>query len=69
MNVDINNMDSIRTYRFRLYPNNRCQSEIDARDTTQECSSCHNIKKGAERLTMNDRIYPLFLSCASITGV
>ena len=30
---------------------------IDPRDTTQECSSCHNIKKGKERLTLNDRIY------------
>jgi putative transposase len=29
MNTDINNMDSIRAYRFRIYPNNRCRSEID----------------------------------------
>jgi putative transposase len=30
---------------------------IDPRDTTQECSSCHNIKQGEERLALNDRIY------------
>ena len=30
---------------------------VDARDTTQECSSCHCIKKGAERLTLEDRTY------------
>jgi putative transposase len=31
--------------------------KVDARDTTQECSSCHYIKKGKERLTLDDRIY------------
>ncbi len=30
---------------------------VDARDTTQECSSCHCIKKRAERLTLEDRTY------------
>jgi len=30
---------------------------VDPKDTTQECSKCHNIKKGSERLTLNDRIY------------
>jgi putative transposase len=30
---------------------------VDARDTTQECSSCHYIKKGEERLTLEDRTY------------
>ena len=31
--------------------------KVDARDTTQECSNCHHIKKGNERLTLEDRIY------------
>ncbi len=31
--------------------------QVDPRDTTQECSSCHNIKQGEERLTLNERIY------------
>jgi transposase len=31
--------------------------QVDPRDTTQECSSCHHIKTGGERLTLNDRIY------------
>ena len=30
---------------------------VDPKDTTQECSNCHNIKQGGERLTLNDRIY------------
>jgi putative transposase len=30
---------------------------VDPKDTTQECSRCHNVKKGMERLTLNDRIY------------
>ncbi len=31
--------------------------KIDPRNTTQECSRCGNIKKGDERLTLEDRIY------------
>ncbi len=31
--------------------------QVDPKDTTQECSNCHNIKQGEERLTPNDRIY------------
>ena len=31
--------------------------KIDPKDTTQECSNCHYIKKGAERLALEDRIY------------
>ena len=31
--------------------------KVDAKDTTQECSNCHYIKRGSERLTLNDRIY------------
>ena len=31
--------------------------KVDSRDTTQECSNCHHIKKGNERLTLEDRIY------------
>ena len=31
--------------------------QVDPKDTTQECSNCHNIKKGEEHLTLNDRIY------------
>ena len=30
---------------------------VDPKDTTQECSRCHNIKKEGERLTLNDRVY------------
>jgi len=30
---------------------------VDPKDTTQECSRCHNIKKEGERLTLDDRIY------------
>ncbi|EQD60559.1 protein containing Transposase, IS605 OrfB [mine drainage metagenome] len=30
---------------------------VDPKYTTQECSNCHNIKKGKERLTLKDRIY------------
>ncbi|MEM0149209.1 MAG: transposase, partial [Candidatus Micrarchaeaceae archaeon] len=30
---------------------------VPAEDTTQECSRCGNIKKGNDRLTLNDRIY------------
>ncbi|MEM4072332.1 MAG: transposase [Candidatus Micrarchaeaceae archaeon] len=30
---------------------------VPAEDTTQECSRCGNIKKGKDRLTLNDRIY------------
>ncbi|ASI14114.1 IS200/IS605 family transposase OrfB [Candidatus Mancarchaeum acidiphilum] len=31
--------------------------KVDAKDTTQECSNCHHIKEGNERLTLGDRIY------------
>ena len=31
--------------------------KVDPRDTTQECSRCHYIKTGSERLTLKDRIY------------
>ena len=31
--------------------------KVDPRDTTQECNSCHYIKKGKERLTLDDKIY------------
>ena len=31
--------------------------KVDARNTTQECSNCHHIKEGDERLTLGDRIY------------
>ena len=31
--------------------------KVDPRDTTQECSNCHYIKKGTMRLTLEDRIY------------
>ncbi|MCL5412959.1 MAG: transposase, partial [Candidatus Marsarchaeota archaeon] len=31
--------------------------KVDPRDTTQECSNCHYIKKGARRLTLEDRTY------------
>ena len=31
--------------------------QVDPRDTTQECSSCHSIKQGEERLALNERIY------------
>jgi len=31
--------------------------KVDPMDTTQECSNCHNIKKGNEKLTLQDRIY------------
>jgi len=30
---------------------------VDPKDTTQECSRCHNVKKGRERFTLNDIIY------------
>ncbi len=30
---------------------------VDPKNTTQECSNCHNIKQGEEKLTLNDRIY------------
>jgi len=31
--------------------------KVDPKDTTQECSNCHNVKKGNEKLTLKDRIY------------
>ena len=51
INIDCNAyfMEVTRAYKFRIY--------LDARDTTQECSSCHYIKKGEERLTLEDRTY------------
>ncbi len=51
INIDCNAyfMEVTRAYKFRIY--------LDARDTTQECSSCHYIKKGEERLTLGDRTY------------
>jgi len=30
---------------------------VDAADTTQECSDCHNVKKEEEKLTLKDRTY------------
>ncbi len=30
---------------------------VNPRDSTQECSRCHNIKKGSEKLTLTDRLY------------
>jgi putative transposase len=33
---------------------------VDPRDTTQECSICHNVKKGGEKLTLKDRIYQCY---------
>jgi len=30
---------------------------VDPKDTTQECSKCHNVKEGKDKLTLNDRIY------------
>ncbi len=32
-------------------------AEVDARNTTQECSNCHHMKTGSERLGLEDRIY------------
>ena len=29
-------------------------------DTTQECSICHNVKKGGEKLSLKDRIYQCY---------
>ncbi|MGC8479548.1 MAG: RNA-guided endonuclease InsQ/TnpB family protein [Candidatus Micrarchaeia archaeon] len=31
--------------------------KVDPKDTTQECSKCHNIKTGNERLWPEDRVY------------
>ncbi|MCL4365108.1 MAG: transposase [Candidatus Marsarchaeota archaeon] len=33
---------------------------VDPRDTTQECSICHNVKKGREKLALKDRIYQCY---------
>ena len=33
---------------------------VDPTDTTQECSICHNIKKGKEKLTLKDRTYQCY---------
>ncbi len=33
---------------------------VDPADTTQECSICHNIKKGSEKLALKDRIYQCY---------
>ena len=33
---------------------------VNPADTTQECSICHNIKKGGEKLTLKDRIYQCY---------
>ena len=30
---------------------------VNPADTTQECSNCHNVKKGKEKLALDDRIY------------
>ncbi|ASI13429.1 IS200/IS605 family transposase OrfB [Candidatus Mancarchaeum acidiphilum] len=30
---------------------------VDERNTTQECSNCHCIREGGERLTLEDRVY------------
>ncbi|EQD57322.1 protein containing Transposase, IS605 OrfB, partial [mine drainage metagenome] len=30
---------------------------VDPKDTTQECSDCHNVKKGDEKLALKDRTY------------
>ena len=51
INIDCNAyfMEATMAYKFRIY--------LDARDTTQECSSCHYTKKGEERLTLEDRTY------------
>ena len=34
---------------------------VDPTDTTQECSICHNIKKGKEKLTLKDRTYQCYV--------
>ena len=34
---------------------------VDPKDTTQECSNCHNIKKGKEKLILKDRIYQCYV--------
>ena len=34
---------------------------VDPTNTTQECSICHNIKKGEEKLTLKDRIYQCYV--------
>ena len=35
--------------------------EVNPDNTTQECSSCHNIKRGKEKLTLKDRVYNCFV--------
>ena len=34
---------------------------VDPKNTTQECSRCHNIKEGKDRLTLKDRVYRCFV--------
>ena len=35
--------------------------EVNPDNTTQECSSCHNVKRGKEKLTLKDRVYNCFV--------
>ncbi|MCL5679893.1 MAG: transposase [Candidatus Marsarchaeota archaeon] len=35
--------------------------KINPDNTTQECSSCHNVKRGKEKLTLKDRVYNCFV--------
>jgi putative transposase len=40
--------------------------KVDPIDTTQECSSCHNVKRGKEKPTLKDRVYNCFV-CGLVT--
>ena len=55
-------LKQIKKYSRETY--NRTILNLDPRDTTQECSSCHYIKRGEEKLTLKDRIY-----CCNICGL
>jgi IS605 OrfB family transposase len=35
--------------------------EVPAQDTTQECSNCHNVRKGNDKLKLKDRVYNCFV--------
>ena len=48
---------SVQFLTYRAESAGMRMAKVDPRDTMQECSRCHNVKKEEEGLALGDRIY------------
>ena len=64
MNDDIKSMNAIRAYKFRLYPNSKCQSEIDLQLRLSKDFYNKLLEKAKEDYGKDDyRLYPDYMDC------